>query len=135
MDHWFPLCLYFSSSSSCLIGMPFPLLTAYQSPSPFTFLEKFSQILTEDYSSLPCSSTDIVWMPLPVPQAALHLPSRPFLLSCSWRAVSFPYFYPHPSPRALAAWHSVNVMHSIAQLTLTITRGENRIGWQGWRFL
>lgn len=43
------------------------------------------------------------------PGCFVSFPSGPFLLSCSWRAGPSPCLYPHPSPRALVAWHSVNL--------------------------
>lgn len=52
--------------------MPLPFLTAYQSPSSVTSSEKFSQVLPGNYFSLAPSPIDVVWMPFPVPQAALY---------------------------------------------------------------
>lgn len=99
--HWLPLRLFLAQAPASA-GVPFPITIAYQSPSLFTSSEKFSQILPG------------LFLPSPFPHwccldAFAAFPPGPFLFSRSWRAGSFPYLYPHPSARALVAWHLVNV--------------------------
>lgn len=113
MQPWLPLCLYFSSSSSCLSWDALPGKTASLSPSlsiSLGVISPFSRRCGRD--ALACPSECFVSFP-----PFMLLEGRVFCL------------YPHPSPRALAAWHSVN----LTAFNWSHWRSRE-VGWRRWRF-
>lgn len=93
------LPLFFQLKLLPQLECPFPLKLLTK--VPLFPLPRSSQGIISPFSHRCC--LDVLACP---PRCFVSFPSGPFLLPCSWGTGPFPYWYPHPLPRALVAWHS-----------------------------
>lgn len=129
----FPLCLYFSSSSSCFNCNALSLPNHLSESLSFHFLRVFPDPSKKLFLPSPSIHRSLDALACP-PCCFVSFLSWPLQLACSWRAESFPYLYSHPSPRGLIARYAANVTALNCPDEIDITRGRGSTGWQRWHF-